>query len=89
MKITNISITKAEGKVNLKGLVTLTTNDEFAIHNIRIVEGKNGLFVAMPSRKNAKGEFYDICHPTTNDLREEFSKQILDAYNKMEENTHE
>lgn len=80
MKIGNIVINKVdEGKV--KAYVTFVLNDNFAVHDARIIEGNKGLFVAMPSRKTTNG-FKDVCHPITQELRQEIDRIILEEYNK-------
>lgn len=81
MKIGNIVINKVENEGKVKAYVTFVINDSFVVHDARIIEGNNGLFVAMPSRKIANG-FKDICHPITQELRQEINRIIIDEYNK-------
>lgn len=80
MKISNILINKVDEE-RVKAYVTFVINDNFAIHDARIIEGNNGLFVAMPSRKTNTG-FKDICHPITSELRQEIEYLIIKEYNK-------
>lgn len=83
MKITsvNVRITEKE-ESRMKGIASILLDDCFAIHDIRIIEGDNGLFIAMPSRKTATGGYRDIAHPITPECRKMFEDAILEAYNK-------
>ena len=86
MKITSVSVRKiTKENSRLRGIASVLLDDSFAIHDIRIIEGDNGLFIAMPSRKTATGEYKDVCHPINPDVRTEFTHAVLDAYNKAEE----
>lgn len=75
----------------MKAIVSVTFDNEFVVHDIKIIEGQNGLFIAMPSRKTPDGEFKDIAHPINTDTREKIQGSILDAYEKAlnEETTEE
>ena len=88
LKITsvNVRITDKENS-RMKGIASVLLDDCFAIHDIRIIESDNGLFVAMPSRKTATGEYRDIAHPITPECREIFTTAILEAYNKETKNS--
>lgn len=86
MEITSVTVRKFEKEGNrMKGIATVVIDDSFAIHDIRIIEGDNGLFIAMPSRKTATGEYKDIAHPINTEVRNMFQKVILEEYNKAEE----
>ena len=86
MKITSVNVRKIEKEGSrMKGIASVLIDDCFAVHDIRIIEGENGLFIAMPSRKTATGEYKDVCHPINPDVRTEFTNAVLDAYNKAEE----
>ena len=86
MKITSVSVRKiTKENSRLRGIASVLLDDSFAIHDIRIIEGDNGLFIAMPSRKTATGEYKDECHPINPDVRTEFTNAVLDAYKKAEE----
>ena len=86
MKITSVNVRKiTKENSRLRGIASVLLDDSFAIHDIRIIEGDNGLFIAMPSRKTATGEYKDVCHPINPDVRTEFTNAVLDAYNKAEE----
>lgn len=83
MNITSISVTKIEKEdTRLKGIATIVINDQLAIHDIRIIEGDNGLFVAMPSRKNQKGEYQDIIHPINKEARSLIHDAIINQFMK-------
>ena len=81
MQITELRIRKVEGDGKLRAYVTVTFDNCFVVHNVKIIEGKNGLFIAMPSRKTASGEYKDIAHPISPEFRTELQKRVLDEYN--------
>ena len=84
MKITDIRIRIVKKDDNkLKAVASLTIDDCFAVHDIKVIEGNQGLFVAMPSRKTPEGNFKDIVHPLDTGTREEITKLVLDEYNKV------
>ena len=64
----------------MKAIVSVTFDNEFVVHDIKVIEGQNGLFIAMPSRKTPDGEFKDIAHPINTDTREKIQTSILEAY---------
>ena len=80
MTITDVRIRKIAAEGKMKAIVSITFDNEFVIHDIRIIEGNNGLFIAMPSRKTPDGEFKDIAHPINTDTREKIQTSILKAY---------
>ena len=81
MKITSVTVRKIEKENSrMKGIASVLIDDCFAVHDIRIIEGDNGLFIAMPSRKAADGEYRDIAHPINSDTRDRIQKLILDKY---------
>ncbi len=87
MKITSISIRKVEKENSrLKGLASILINDQLAIHDIRIIEGDNGLFIAMPSRKNPDGSYADVVHPIDKETRGLIHDAIINEYLKLEKN---
>ena len=81
MNITDIRIRRTYDDNRLRALVSLTLEGDFAIHDIKIIDGPQRLFVAMPSRRDEQGVFRDICHPITAEARKELEDRILDAYN--------
>lgn len=81
MKITNVTIRRSEREDSrMRAIASVLLDDEFAVHDIRIIEGTKGLFIAMPSRKTATGGYRDIAHPISQEVRTMFEKAILDAY---------
>jgi len=82
MNITDVRIRKISNEGRMKAIVSITLDNEFVIHDVRIVDGNNGLFVAMPSRKTPAGEFRDIAHPINSSTREKIQVEVLDAYQK-------
>lgn len=85
MKITTVNVRKVEKEESrMKGIASVLIDDCFAIHDIRIIEGDNGLFIAMPSRKTATGGYRDIAHPINPETRKMFEEAVLEAYNKEE-----
>ena len=85
MKITSVTVRKVEKEDSrMKGIASILIDDCFAIHDIRIIEGDNGLFIAMPSRKTATGGYRDIAHPITPECRKMFEDAIIEAYNNEE-----
>ena len=83
MNITDVRIRKITTEGKMKAIVSITFNEEFVIHDIKVIEGQNGLFIAMPSRKTPDGEFKDIAHPINSTTRETIQKAILDEYEKV------
>lgn len=80
MTITDVRVRKVESEGKMKAVVSITIDDEFAIHDIKVIEGDKGLFIAMPSRKAKDGEYRDIAHPINSDTRERIQKTILNHY---------
>ena len=80
MQITDVRIRKVEKEGKMKAVVSITIDEEFVVHDIKIIEGENGLFIAMPSRKAADGEYRDIAHPINSDTRDRIQKLILEKY---------
>ncbi len=85
MEITSVSVRKIEKEGSrMKGIASVLLDDAFAVHDIRIIEGDNGLFIAMPSRKTATGNYRDIAHPINPDVRKLFEEAILTEFEKTE-----
>lgn len=80
MKITDVRVRHVSSDSRLKGVVTITFEDAFVVHDIRVIEGENGLFVAMPSKKMPNGGFRDIAHPIHSDMRKQIEESIIKAY---------
>ena len=86
MEITSVKIRKFEREGSrMKGFASVVVDNAIAIHDIRIIEGDNGLFIAMPSRKTPVGEYKDTVHPINQEIRTLFEKEILDPYDKAED----
>lgn len=80
MKVTELRIRRVEAEGKLKAYVTVTFDNCFVVHNVKIIEGKAGLFIAMPSRKTASGEYKDVAHPISPAFRNEMQDKILSEY---------
>lgn len=89
MQITDIRIRKVDKDGKMKAVVSITIDDAFVVHDIKIIEGEKGLFVAMPSRKASDGEYRDIAHPINSGTREKIQKMILDKYDEVLSETAE
>ena len=80
MQITDIRVRKVSKEGKMKAVVSITFDDEFVIHDIKVIEGEKGLFIAMPSRKASDGEYRDIAHPINSDTRTKIQDLILSEY---------
>ena len=80
MQITDVRVRKIEKEGKMKAIVSITLDNEFVIHDIKVIEGEKGLFIAMPSRKAADGEYRDIAHPINSETREKIQDMILNKY---------
>lgn len=83
MTITDVRVRKMSKEGNMKAIVSITLEGEFVIHDIKIIEGDKGLFIAMPSRKTPEGEFKDIAHPISHEMREQVQRAILEEYERV------
>ncbi len=83
MTITDVRIRLIEGESRLKAIVSIVIDGAFAVHELRIIEGREGLFVAMPSKKIGEDKFKDIAHPINKETRTEIEKAVLDKYQEM------
>jgi stage V sporulation protein G len=83
MHVTDVRIRKILPDGKMKAIVSVTLNDMFVIHNVKVVEGQSGLFVAMPSSKTPNGEYRDIAHPINAEAREIIQTAVLDAYHSV------
>ena len=82
MKITDVRVRKITKEGKMKAIVSITIDDEFVVHDIKVIEGEKGLFIAMPSKKATDGEYRDIAHPINSGTRESIQKIILENYEK-------
>lgn len=80
MQITDVRVRKVEKEGKMKAIVSITIDEEFVVHDIKVIDGEKGLFIAMPSRKAADGEYRDIAHPINSDTRSKIQQIILDKY---------
>ena len=80
MNITDVHVRKITQEGKMKAVVSITLDDVFVVHDIKVIEGEKGLFIAMPSKKTADGEYRDIAHPINSATRELIQNKILDAY---------
>ena len=90
MQITSVTVRKIEKEGSrMKGIASILLDDSFAVHDIRIIDGDNGLFTAMPSRKTATGGYRDIAHPINQEVRKMFDETIVAEYKKVVESEPE
>ncbi|MHB8128450.1 MAG: septation regulator SpoVG [Mobilitalea sp.] len=80
MQITDVRVRKVSKEGKMKAVVSITLDNEFVVHDIKVIEGDKGLFIAMPSRKAGDGEYRDIAHPINSDTRDKIQKIILEKY---------
>lgn len=80
MRITDVRVRKIAKEGKMKAVVSITLDDEFVVHDIKVIEGEKGLFIAMPSKKAADGEYRDIAHPINSGTRENIQRIILERY---------
>lgn len=83
MNVTDVRIRKMLSEGKMKAIVSVTIDDAFVIHDVKVVDGQNGLFVAMPSRKTPAGEFRDIAHPISQQARDIIQSKVLDKYQEV------
>lgn len=84
MKITNVNMKKVETEGRVRALASITIDDNFVVHDIKVVESNGRTFIAMPSKRNANGEFKDIAHPINNKTRADVEEAILNKYNEIQ-----
>ena len=89
MNITDVRVRKISKEGKMKAVVSVTIDDEFVVHDIKVIEGDKGLFIAMPSRRSSDGEYRDVAHPINTSTRERLQAVILEAYEKAEESPEE
>lgn len=80
MEITDIRVRKVAKEGKMKAVVSITLDDAFVVHDIKVIDGEKGLFIAMPSRRAMDGEYRDIAHPINSDTRQELQNLILEKY---------
>lgn len=89
MQITDVRVRKITKEGKMKAIVSITLDNEFVVHDIKVIEGEKGLFIAMPSKKATDGEYRDIAHPINSTTREMLQRTILDSYEKALEEPDE
>ncbi len=89
MQITDVRVRKIAKEGKMKAIVSITLDDEFVVHDIKVIEGEKGLFIAMPSKKATDGEYRDIAHPINSATRESIQKIILEHYERALEEPEE
>ena len=89
MQITDVRVRKVAKDGKLKAVVSITIDDEFVVHDIKVIEGEKGLFIAMPSKKSLDGEYRDIAHPINSGTRERLQTTILERYEQSLEDEEE
>lgn len=82
MQITDVRVRRITKEGKMKAIVSITIDDEFVVHDIKVIEGEKGLFIAMPSKKATDGEYRDIAHPINSGTREAIQQIILESYEK-------
>ena len=82
MQITDVRVRKITKEGKMKAIVSITLDNEFVVHDIKVIEGEKGLFIAMPSKKAADGEYRDIAHPINSTTRDNIQRIILESYEK-------
>lgn len=85
MKITDVRVRKITKEGKMRAVVSITIDDEFVIHDIKVIEGEKGLFIAMPSKKTSDGEYRDIAHPINSETRDMIQNTILGEYDKVQD----
>ena len=83
MNITDVRVRKVAKEGKMKAVVSITLDDEFVVHDIKVIEGEKGLFIAMPSRKASDGEYRDIAHPINSETRDKIQSLILEKYQEV------
>ena len=83
MDITDVRVRKINDEGKMKAVVSITFDDEFVVHDIKIIDGQNGLFIAMPSRKMGEGDFRDIAHPLVSETRNKIKQAIFEEYDRV------
>jgi stage V sporulation protein G len=84
LEITDVRVRKVGGDGKMKAVASVTFDNDFVVHDIKIIEGQNGMFIAMPSRKTPDGEYRDIAHPINSDMRARLQDMILQQYDRID-----
>jgi len=87
MEVTDVRVRRLTREGKMRAIVSITLEDKFVIHDVRVIDGSNGLFVAMPSKRSPNGEFRDIAHPISAEAREIVQQAVIGAYEEAVEKT--
>ena len=87
MQITDVRVRKITQEGKLRGIVSITLDNEFVVHDIKVIESEKGLMIAMPSKKVAEGEYRDVAHPINSETRKKMQSMILEAYERAVQET--
>jgi stage V sporulation protein G len=82
MNITDVRVRKITKEGKMRAVVSITLDNVFVVHDIKVIEGEKGMFIAMPSKKASDGEYRDIAHPINSETRDLIQKTVLEAYDK-------
>ena len=85
MEVTDVRLRRVNTEGRMKAIASITLDNEFVVHDIRVIDGNNGLFVAMPSKRTPDGEFRDIAHPISPVSREKIESAVLEVYHSMDD----
>lgn len=85
VEVTDVRLRRVSSEGKMRAIASITFDDEFVVHDVRIIDGNNGLFVAMPSKRTADGEFRDIAHPINSQTREKIQTAVLNEYEAREQ----
>ncbi|MBM7700421.1 septation regulator SpoVG [Kurthia huakuii] len=89
MEVTDVRLRRVQTDGRMRAIASITLDNEFVVHDIRVIDGNTGLFVAMPSKRTPDGEFRDIAHPINSDMRTKIQQAVLVAYENAEETNEE
>lgn len=89
MEVTDVRLRRVQTDGRMRAIASITLDNEFVVHDIRVIDGNTGLFVAMPSKRTPDGEFRDIAHPINSDMRTKIQQSVLIAYENAEETNEE
>ncbi|AMA74525.1 MULTISPECIES: septation regulator SpoVG [Aneurinibacillus] len=89
MEVTDVRLRRVNTDGRMKAICSITIDNEFVVHDIRVIDGNNGMFVAMPSKRTPEGEFRDIAHPISSSTREKIQAAVLAEYERVGNNNTE